>query len=342
MDSYLSTTMRGHWEGDVANAAWKDIELPGVEAPWREAVHTGTVDLDLLWKVLEKHKADMEEKEITGKHINTTWELVVVQGVLLTILVLISLSWAVCCKSRCLKREVSSPSVIEALRKLSSSSSGKVSDLPPSYSNMDLHTLGISVNDYLHPPPEYLDLCADNLQYLDLEQGHNRLAKLSFCNEDGSVPRMARLSVASCENCSTESPVVVPVRSERSSISSSSSSSSSSSRRQSRNSKVSFSEEVECSNGSIRRLSANSLTGLGARPVYSRRSSSSVVGSRGLGERKTGSDCKDRLVDTLDKELLEKLDTIRDEEHEPNKETVTAELQAERAAKICDIVSMDK
>merc|ERR1712200_17463 len=126
----------------------------------------------------------------------------------------------------------------------------------------------------------YLELFTDNLQYLDLEQGHNRLAKLSFCSEDGSVPRGARLSVASCENCSSESPVVVPVRSERSSISSASSSSS---RRQSRNSRVSFSDEVACSNGSIRRLSSNSLIGLGACPNSSnssRKSSSSSEGSR--------------------------------------------------------------
>jgi len=359
MDSYMSTTTRGHltsdysdghWEGDVTNGvtndvtngAWKDIELPGGDYQWKQAVQGRPIDLDLLWKVLEKHKEQMEEKETTGTHMNNTWELVIVQGVLLTILVLISLSWAFCCKSKCIKREVSSPSVLEALRKVSSSSC-KVSDLPPSYSNMDLHTLGISVNDYLHPPPEYLHLFADNLQYLDLEQGHNRLAKLSFCNEDGSVPRMARLSVASCENCSSESPVVVPVRSERSSMSSSSSASS---RRQSRNSKVSFSDEVECSNGSIRRLSANSLIGTGARPVYSRGSSSSSVSSRGSSsgyssQRKTGSNNKDALVDTLDIELQEKLATI-EYENEPNKETVTAELQAERAAKTCDIVLFDK
>ena len=74
-------------------------------------------------------------------------------------------------------------------------------DIPPSYSRADLSSLGISVNDFLNPPPAYPDL-TDNLRYLDLEQGHNRLAKLSFCNEDGScAPRLARLSVASCENC---------------------------------------------------------------------------------------------------------------------------------------------
>merc|ERR1712072_119466 len=187
---------------------------------------------------------------------------------------MVAIIWAVCCKNNCCRSRPDQLSVAEALRKVSN---GKLKDLPPSYSKADLRSLGISVNDYLNPPPAYLDLFADNLQYLDLEQGHNRLAKLSFCNEDGSVPRMARLSVASCENCSSESPVVVPVRSERSSISSASSSSS---RRQSRNSRVSFSEEVACSNGSIRRLSSNSLIGLGAYSNSSRKSSSSSEGSR--------------------------------------------------------------
>jgi len=316
-------------EGEDINAAWKDIELPGLEA-----VQGSTVDLSLLWKLLEKHKDELEEKEITENNINTTWELVVVQVILLTLLVLVYLAWSVCCASKYFNREKSS-----SLRKLSSSSSCKVADLPPSYSNLDHHTLGIPVNDYLHPPPEYLHLCADTLQYLDLEQGHNRMAKLSFCNEDGSVPRMERVSVASCDNCDSDPPVVVPVRSERSSISSSSSASS---RRQSRNSKVSFSEEVEYSSGSIRRLSNKCMTDKGA--AYSRRSTSSSGGTSSvyLSQRKMGSNNKDILKDSLDQELHEKLATIGDDEHATNKITVTAELQAERAAKICDIVLNDK
>jgi len=334
----------GHWEGDVANAAWKDIELPEEDSAWRETVQGKPFDLSVLWEVLEKHKEQMEEKEESGKHINTTWELVVVQGVLLTLLVMISVSWAFCCKRRCFKQQPTNPSVAEALRKLST---GK--DLPPSYSTRDLHTLGISVNDYLNPPPEYLELFTDNLQYLDLEQGHNRLAKLSFCSEDGSVPRGARLSVASCENCSSESPVVVPIRSERSSVSSSSSSNSS--RRQSRNSRVSFSEEVECSNGSIRRLSSNSLIGLGANPS-SRKSSSSSEGSRRSSliskvQRKMGSNNQDTFAKNLDEELQQKLASIGDDnnskENQPtNKQQVTAESQAERAARICDIIVEEK
>lgn len=337
----------GHWVGDVANAAWKDIELPEEDSAWKEAVQGKPFDLSVLWEVLEKHKEQMEEKEESGKHINTTWELVVVQGVLLTLLVMISVSWAFCCKRRCFKQQPTNPSVAEALRKLSI---GK--DLPPSYSTRDLHTLGISVNDYLNPPPEYLELFTDNLQYLDLEQGHNRLAKLSFCSEDGSVPRGARLSVASCENCSSESPVVVPVRSDRSSVSSSSSSSSSnSSRRQSRNSRVSFSEDVECSNGSVRRLSSNSLIGLGANPS-SRKSSSSSEGSRRSSliskvQRKMGSNNQETFAGSLDQELQLKLASIGDddsskEQHQTNRQQVTAESQAERAARICDIIVEEK
>merc|ERR1712227_532489 len=188
-----------------------------------------------------------EQDTLEGEYTNTTWELVILQAVLIVLLVIVVIIWALCCKRRC--RRDDELSVAEALRKVSRSKR----DLPPSYSKADLHSLGISVNDYLHPPPQYLDLFTDNLQYLDLEQGHNRLAKLSFCNDDGTgVSRVTRLSVASCENCSHESPVVVPTRPDR--TSSSSEISSLSSRQARTNSRVSFSEEVECSNGSIRRL----------------------------------------------------------------------------------------
>jgi len=300
------------------------------------------LDLSLLWQVLEKHKNENKGKDALSvdRFHSTTWELVVIQGVLLTILVLVSLSWAFCCKKKCFPRssQMRNPSVSEAL---------KSSDLPPSYSRLDLTSLGLSVVDHLHPPPQYLDLFSDNLQYLDLEQGHNRLAKLSFCNEDGSVPRVARLSVASCENCSTDSPVVVPVRSERTS---NVSSSSVSSRRSSKNSRVSFAEDVECSNGSIRRLSSNSLIGLGVYVNTSRKSSSSSDGSRRSSiiskvQRKMGANTPESFVGQLDMELQKKLATIGDEKskQEPKAvQQVTAESQAERAARICDIILEEK
>ena len=62
----------GHWDGDVTNAAWKGIELPEEDSAWKESVEVRPFDLSLLWEVLEKHKEHMDEKEVAGKHINTT------------------------------------------------------------------------------------------------------------------------------------------------------------------------------------------------------------------------------------------------------------------------------
>merc|ERR1711976_127901 len=308
---------------------------------------------NILWEIIDKHRLKKINDKISGDHIDTTWELVIIQGVLLTLLVILAIVWIICCRRKCIRR-TDELTVAEALRKVSKA---KLKDLPPSYSKMDLHTLGISVNDYLHPPPQYLDLFTDNLQYMDLETGHNRLAKLSFCNDDGSVPRLARLSVASCENCNSESPVVVPVRPD---ISSAQSSSSSSSRKSSRNSRVSFSEEVECSNGSIRKLSGSTLIGLkststGSNNSSRRSSSSSNDGSRKSSlksnlQRKFGSTNDDSFVANLDSELRRKLDSIGEDNNNVGSSTeskpslpvstdpVTAEKQAERAARICDII----
>jgi len=277
---------------------------------------------------------------------------VLIQAVLLTLLIMVAIIWAVCCKNNCCRSRADQLSVAEALRKVSN---GKLKDLPPSYSKADLRSLGISVNDYLNPPPAYLDLFTDSLQYLDLEQGHNRLAKLSFCNEDGTVARLARLSVASCENCSAESPVVVPVRPDRSSSSSvSSSASSAASRRSSRNSRVSFSEEVECSNGSIRRLSTNSLIGL-KDATSSKQSVCSADENRKSSlksnlKRKLGSTAEDGFISNLDDDLKQKLegpaggpadaDTVRKTSESEGR--TKAESQAERAARICDIIVEEK
>merc|ERR1712024_357331 len=271
----------------------------------------------------------MGEGEV--KHVNSTWELVLIQAVLLTLLIMVAIIWAVCCKNNCCRSRADQLSVAEALRKVSN---GKLKDLPPSYSKADLRSLGISVNDYLNPPPAYLDLFTDSLQYLDLEQGHNRLAKLSFCNEDGTVARLARLSVASCENCSAESPVVVPVRPDRSS---SSSASSAASRRSSRNSRVSFSEEVECSNGSIRRLSTNSLIGL-KDATSPKQSFSSIDENRKSSlksnlKRKLGSTTEDGFISNLDDDLKQKLEGPAGGSAESEGRT-KAETQAERAARI--------
>merc|ERR1711936_1173469 len=295
-----------------------------------------TLDLSLLWEVIDKHR---QEKEEDVEETNNKWELVLIQAVLLTLLIVVAVIWAVCCKRNCCRSGQDQLSVAQALRKISR-------DLPPSYSKADLRSLGISVNDYLNPPPAYLDLFTDSLQYLDLEQGHNRLAKLSFCNEDGTVARLARLSVASCENCSAESPVVVPVRPDRSSSSSvSSSASSAASRRSSRNSRVSFSEEVECSNGSIRRLSTNSLIGL-KDATSPKQSLSSTDENRKSSlksnlKRKLGSTTEDGFISNLDDDLKQKLEGPAGGSAESEGRT-KAETQAERAARICDIIVEEK
>merc|ERR1711936_823825 len=305
-----------------------------------EDTEARTLDLSLLWEVIDKHR---QAKTAENDQASTKWELVLIQAVLLTLLIMVAVIWAVCCKKNCCRRNQDPLSVAEALRKISK-------DLPPSYSKADLRSLGISVNDYLNPPPAYLDLFTDSLQYLDLEQGHNRLAKLSFCNEDGSVARLARLSVASCENCSNESPVVVPIRPDRSSQSSVSSAASSVSTRSSRSSRVSFSEEVECSNGSIRRLSTNSLIGLkeaSSKTILSSNNESRKSSLKSNFKRKFGSMTDDGFISNLDDDLKEKLecpssgcDDVRKTSDSEAK--MKAETQAERAARICDIIVEEK
>jgi len=318
----------------------------------QEAVDYDDQELrDFLWQMIDQHRLSSSAKDLEDKRHDTTWELVIIQGILLTLLVVLALVWIVIFRKKCMKRN-EELTVADALRKVSLSKR----DLPPSYSQMDIHTLGISVNDYLNPPPNYIDL-----QYLDLEAGHNRLAKLSFCNDDGSLPRLARLSVASCENCSSESAVVVPTaapcRPERLSVSSSSSDGS---RRPSRTSRVSFSEEVEYSNGSIRKLSGlKSQSGSNSSSrKSSSSSSSSSEGSRKSSlksnlQRKFGSSSSegDSFVANLDPELRRKLEAMESDTkiQETEIETassassssttpVTAQAQAERAARICDII----
>merc|ERR1712066_144205 len=274
-----------------------------------------SLDLNMLWEVLEKHKKVMQERDKAAGNIGNTWELVVVQTVILVILALIALMWGFCCRKQCFANNNDTVSVSKALRKLSK-------DLPPSYSMRDLHTLGISVDDHLHPPPAYLELFKDDLQYLDLEAGHSRMAKLSFCNGDQGPPRLARLSVASCATCSNESPVVVPVErldnrrpslswSRRSSATSGSVPGSSSSASSGRTSRVSFSEEVVCSNGSVRRLSSNSRKSSSTSSEGSRKTS--LAPKMQEVKRKLGSQSSansESFMSQLDEELQSKLKNI--------------------------------
>jgi len=363
----------------------KDISDATSEAPeWPQEIEGWTerpLDLNMLWEVLEKHKKVMQERDKATGNIGNTWELVVVQTVILVILALIALMWGFCCRKQCFANNNDTVSVSEALRKLSK-------DLPPSYSMRDLHTLGISVDDHLHPPPAYLELFKDDLQYLDLEAGHSRMAKLSFCNNgDQGPPRLARLSVASCATCSNESPVVVPVErtesrpslswSRRSSTTSGSVPGSGSAPSSGRTSRVSFSEEVVCSNGSVRRLSSNSRKSSSTSSEGSRKTS--LASKMQEVKRKLGSQSSasgESFMSQLDQELQSKLKNIgkpepavemkveveKNEElmlsplalatpspsHLPSssiplplspaKGEVSAETQGERAARVCDII----
>ena len=74
-----------------------------------------------------------QEQEGEVKHVSTTWELVLIQAVLLTLLIMVAIIWAVCCKNNCCRSRSDQLSVAEALRKVSN---GKLKDLPPSYSKV--------------------------------------------------------------------------------------------------------------------------------------------------------------------------------------------------------------
>ena len=84
-----------------------------------------TLDLSLLWEVIDKHRQEKEGLEES----NSKWELVVIQAVLLTLLILVAIIWAACCRRNCCRPGQDQLSVAEALRKISR-------DLPPSYSKV--------------------------------------------------------------------------------------------------------------------------------------------------------------------------------------------------------------
>jgi len=90
----------------------------------------------------------------------STWELVVLQAVLLTLLIFISLLWAFCCKKKCLSEQPLMTEMVALARKISSGSS---KDLPPSYSKVDLTQEGLTIDDHFNPPPNY-DRAADLYQ----------------------------------------------------------------------------------------------------------------------------------------------------------------------------------
>ena len=58
--------------------SWNDLEISN-KSEWLEPVEGRSLDLRMLWQVLERHNEQMEENEMAGRNINTTWELVIVQ-----------------------------------------------------------------------------------------------------------------------------------------------------------------------------------------------------------------------------------------------------------------------
>ena len=59
-------------------------------------------NLDALW-MLDRHRLLKEGEQLGEHHINTPWEMVIVQGVLLTVLAILAIVWAVFCRSRCVR-----------------------------------------------------------------------------------------------------------------------------------------------------------------------------------------------------------------------------------------------
>jgi len=137
---------------------------------------SGKMSLESLWRLLEQQGrtnasmasvVGLDEAKIRGqdtdtglaKHGMTTIELVIVQAILLAVLILLSVIWACCCKKRCIgdPANVSINGLRSLARKLSTSSNRT---LPPSYSKVDLTSVGLTLNDHLNPPPTYDRLIA--------------------------------------------------------------------------------------------------------------------------------------------------------------------------------------
>merc|ERR1711971_1427800 len=108
---------------------------------------------------LDEAKILVQDRAGAPKHGMTTIELVIVQAILPAVLILLSVIWACCCKKRCIgdPANVSISGLRSLARKLSTSSNRT---LPPSYSKVDLTSVGLTLNDHLNPPPTYDRLIA--------------------------------------------------------------------------------------------------------------------------------------------------------------------------------------
>jgi len=300
-----------------ADEKWSTLLRPagmGSPAFMEDREEALPLDLNTLLKVLDQHNNTSEESD------NSSWQLVVIQCLLLLALVFLSVCWACCCKKRCFHS--APPTVQAALRKLSSSSL-KSRDFPPSYSQADLHTLAMSVHDYLYPPPDYPEVfrrSPDELAYLDLEAGHTRLAKLSFSGSSAVLQGLPGLSrqTSTLSSESRKSSLSSTGSRKNSIMKDPNSRRSSTSQDSRRSSRISFSEEVECSNGSVRRLSGHQdLSRKGSSSSLSSSSTSADTSRRSslLLSRKLG-----LSQETLDKELRKKLESIEQEDGEVKEE----------------------
>jgi len=132
----------------------------------------GQMSLETLWRLLEEQRRQngssvasvvgLDEAKILvennkDRHGMTTLELVIIQSILLASLVILSVIWAFCCKKRCVGDQTLGSHVAAFARKLSTGSSR---ELPPSYSKVDLTSVGLTLNDHLNPPPTYDRLIA--------------------------------------------------------------------------------------------------------------------------------------------------------------------------------------
>lgn len=128
----------------------------------------GQMSLATLWRLLEEQRRNngssmasvvgldeaklLVENNRANKNGMTTLELVIIQSILLALLVVLSVVWAFCCKKRCVGDHTLGSHVAAFARKLSTGSSR---ELPPSYSKVDLTSVGLTLNDHLNPPPTY-------------------------------------------------------------------------------------------------------------------------------------------------------------------------------------------
>jgi len=237
------------------------------------------MSLATLWRLLEEQRRNngssmasvvgldeaklLVENNRANKNGMTTLELVIIQSILLALLVVLSVVWAFCCKKRCVGDQTLGSHVAAFARKLSTGSSR---ELPPSYSKVDLTSVGLTLNDHLNPPPTY-----------------DRLISMLESGEITSVPIHLhpeierRMSLASSVVTTTSSSRKSSGSSRKSSSRSRHSSGSSESRKSSR---VTFAPNLidgPGSSSSNRKASSQSLplTSVLSNPIIDRKKSSS-------------------------------------------------------------------